>query len=323
MLEYSCPSCQESLRIPPQFAGLSGRCKRCGAPMRVPQAPTESGGRQAHRIEALESFHTLLEATDKKNKDGAKRQVLIAQCQVGELLRLMKPSEGKPSERTVGICRNTGHQLGHISGELAEWVIQAQQADEWIETEIIQITEAPRSFGRKPALGLQIALRRFGGDLIPQEAAAARRFRSSRFPYEPQKESDGRLLARVAQDLSDMGPAPETAVEKHFRYHRLLKAYYGRRDYDDDALHLAIIVSQMQIALADEVRNAMRQGEDKKKALPRHGGFELLAIIREKQALYDHAIEICEQARKQGWFHDWSSRIERCEKKLVKRNNQP
>jgi len=52
--------------------------------------------------------------------------------------------------------------------------------------------------------------------------------------------------------------------------------------------------------------------------LPRHVGFDQLAIIREKQHDYAEAIRLSELAMKQGWNGDWEARIARCEKKLAK-----
>lgn len=54
--------------------------------------------------------------------------------------------------------------------------------------------------------------------------------------------------------------------------------------------------------------------------LPRHVGFEQLAIIREKQQNYADAIRVSQLAMKQGWAGDWESRLARCEKKLAKKS---
>jgi len=318
MLEIQCPSCRERLSVPEHFAGRAGHCRQCGAPVRIPAGDDPSP--VGKKLEPAESFYSPLEGTEGKNKDGSKRQQCVAQCATGELLRIMKPGEGKPGDRRLGFCRSTGHQVGYLQGELAEWVIAAQQANDWIEATVDKVTETSRRFKRTPRYGLDIVLRRYTGDVLPREGETARRFRAAHFPYDPQKESDGRLLARTAKDLAAIGPEPSNPLERHFRYHRLLKWYYSQRDRDEEALHLAILVCQMQIAMAQEARDALRQGPAKDKPLPRHGGFELLAIIREKQGLYEHAIDLCEQAKKQGWHHDWASRIERCEKKIVKRD---
>lgn len=316
MLEVHCPNCEAVMQIPAQHAGANGQCRHCGAPLRAPRS--DDGEPTSDRLRPEESFHLALEGTEGKNPDGTKRQDLLALCQPGERLRLMRPGDEPPGQKHIGVCRVTGHQLGYVTGDIIEALAAAPPSEEWSEIEVMRITEQPRRFGRKPLLGMEVAIRRYRGDLLPPEAGAAQRFRRQRFPYDPQKESDANLLARVAKDLEQLGPPTDDCLEKHFRYHRLLKWYYNQREREEALLHLAIMVCQMQIALAPEVRKAMLAGPFKGKRLPRHGGFELLSTIREKQRLYDHAVELCEEARKQGWYHDWNIRIERCNRKKAK-----
>ncbi len=50
--------------------------------------------------------------------------------------------------------------------------------------------------------------------------------------------------------------------------------------------------------------------------MPSHTGLRQLAIIREKDGEFDAAIQLCRQAKKDGWSGDWDKRIERLEAKL-------
>lgn len=50
-------------------------------------------------------------------------------------------------------------------------------------------------------------------------------------------------------------------------------------------------------------------------ALPQHPGFQRLAINAEKAKDYGRAIELCQEAKRQGWNGDWDKRIERCRMK--------
>ncbi len=52
--------------------------------------------------------------------------------------------------------------------------------------------------------------------------------------------------------------------------------------------------------------------------LPRHTGYEQLAIIREKEKDHPEAIRLCGEAMAQGWNGDWEKRIQRCKAKLSK-----
>ena len=50
--------------------------------------------------------------------------------------------------------------------------------------------------------------------------------------------------------------------------------------------------------------------------LPAHAGFTQLAIIRDKQKRYTDAIELCVEAKRQGWADNWDKRIARYQKKV-------
>jgi hypothetical protein len=52
--------------------------------------------------------------------------------------------------------------------------------------------------------------------------------------------------------------------------------------------------------------------------LPRHVGYERLAIILEKNKEYDQAIRTCEAAKLGGWSGDWDRRIDRCAARMAK-----
>ena len=41
-ISFECPSCKEVLRIPVQYLGMAGKCKRCGSRISIPQGLTDS-----------------------------------------------------------------------------------------------------------------------------------------------------------------------------------------------------------------------------------------------------------------------------------------
>jgi tetratricopeptide (TPR) repeat protein len=96
-----------------------------------------------------------------------------------------------------------------------------------------------------------------------------------------------------------------------------IKMHYENREMYPGALDKAIEFCEKQIARAPKAAEAFRHevpGCD----LPKHLGFEQLAIILEKQGRLDETIALCEQAKRQGWKSDWDKRIARCSRKKEK-----
>jgi tetratricopeptide (TPR) repeat protein len=93
-----------------------------------------------------------------------------------------------------------------------------------------------------------------------------------------------------------------------------IKMHYENREMHTGALDKAIEFCEKQIALAPKAAEAFRQ-EVPGGGLPKHRGFEQLAIILEKQGRLDETIALCEQAKRQGWKSDWDKRIGRCSRK--------
>ena len=122
-----------------------------------------------------------------------------------------------------------------------------------------------------------------------------------------------RILAKaVERRESETG----SVVDRHFIYGLMIKVYYRDRNRDNNALALAIQTCKEQIAIAPQ---AIREWPEYLKApdggLPSHSGFEQLAIILEKNKDYQGAIQLSQQALRQGWAGDWEKRIVRCRKR--------
>ncbi len=106
-----------------------------------------------------------------------------------------------------------------------------------------------------------------------------------------------RKLIDKALDVGE-GRSGEIA-DRHFAYSTAIKIYYRLRNLESDALALAIQACEDQIALAPQVAIAMRH-EWPNQSLPRHLGYEQLAIIRHKEKGYDEAIRLSLQAKSEG-----------------------
>ena len=264
----------------------------------------------------------------KKNPDGTRRQDVISQCAVGEPIILTKGEKDIPAqERVIGVCRKKdGNQIGTLKGAMAARLARPNP-DEFVDAIISGIGEVPSLFSRKPKLNVSIEVLLFEYGSVPGRALQDRKFDKMVFHYRPDKEQNAQLLQQVASELSAvMMEAPDEEplhrnLQQHDALNKLLRHYYANKETDPSGLTKAIIACQMQIAIAPEVKKNMLNGSGKT-ALPPHSGFELLCIVREKQRMYEEAISLAEEAEKLGWQHNWKVRIERCKRKLEKRDKR-
>jgi hypothetical protein len=111
--------------------------------------------------------------------------------------------------------------------------------------------------------------------------------------------------------------AGNNTLDAHFAYGQMIKNSYRVREVDSSALELAIFACKNQIVLAPQAAKAFRR-ESRSNELPCHAGYEQLAIILEKQKDYSGAIQLCNQAKEQGWNGDWDKRIARYKQKREK-----
>jgi hypothetical protein len=126
-----------------------------------------------------------------------------------------------------------------------------------------------------------------------------------------------RIAFRIIEKAEEL--APQAGVlERHFLYHAKIRTYYPFRDEDDFALPRAIEACEQQINMSLEAAKVFR--EKYRGDLPSHTGYQQLAILREKQGDFESAINLSQKAFEEGWSGDWENRIERCKKKLAKRD---
>lgn len=104
--------------------------------------------------------------------------------------------------------------------------------------------------------------------------------------------------------------------DEHYSFQETIKNNYMKRENPEN-LDKTIEACKEQIKIAPEVRRAFLEVY-KNAPLPRHIGYEQLAIIEEKQNNYEEVIRLSKMALNENWAGDWHNRIERCEKKLKK-----
>ena len=111
----------------------------------------------------------------------------------------------------------------------------------------------------------------------------------------------------------------EGLIDAHFFLQAAAECYYKQRDIRDDALDLCIRYCQRDVELFPRYRVPMEKeyGE-----IPRITTFQKLAVIYEKQKMYDKALEICQMALSYGLTDStkggYAGRIEKIQKKIGK-----
>lgn len=128
------------------------------------------------------------------------------------------------------------------------------------------------------------------------------------------KPDSRRLAQRLAAKAVEVGERTRGVLDEHFAWAYITKTNYPDRE-DDAAFARAVAGCEGQIAMSKRAKKAF-QRDKAFEELPGHAGFQQLAIIRAKQGRYADAIEVCEQARIEGWAGDWDKRIARYSKKL-------
>jgi len=117
-------------------------------------------------------------------------------------------------------------------------------------------------------------------------------------------------IAIKAEDL--FSPENQTYTDIHFYYQGLIQFYYKLRA-NDGFLNKAIYYCNKQIEISSFVSKEMKTDFPK---LPRHIGYEQLAIIEKKNKNWQKVIDICQKARKEKWNGTWKERIEEAKKHL-------
>jgi tetratricopeptide (TPR) repeat protein len=129
--------------------------------------------------------------------------------------------------------------------------------------------------------------------------------------------TDDRPIAhKILEKAEELSHSGAQILDVHFLYHEMIGIYYKDRE-NPKCMEKAVYACRQQIGLAPQAATAF-MSTYKKSPLPSHTGYEQLAIILEREGRYREAIDLCEQAAKQGWAGSWRQRIERCEKRMEK-----
>lgn len=126
-----------------------------------------------------------------------------------------------------------------------------------------------------------------------------------------------RILDRAEALLTSSTPT----LSQHFYLGSRGNFYYRWRDIDERALEQSISAYERQIFMARKALKAFKTGPGEG-LVPGHAGYRQLRIIREKQGDYTAALQLCEQAKQEGWPDDWDKHIARINKNIAKQQKK-
>lgn len=130
--------------------------------------------------------------------------------------------------------------------------------------------------------------------------------------------TDDFKIALKIMEKAETYPSANLHIEDaHFGCQERIKFYYRWRDAHEGALSKAIAACEEQVALAPQTAK-MFATEERWGWIPRHYGYDQLAIIYEKQGRVRDAIRLCETGQSQGWANEFEKRLARLNKKLKK-----
>lgn len=193
-------------------------------------------------------------------------------------------------------------QIGYFDS--ADWWLSAftEQERTWIES-------VYKPLGGEPASLTQSE--------ITYTTASVSMFLSSLSTWFRKTEKDRDIARRILEKALEVGDPKKDVLGVHFTYQALIEVWYRDRDTLPKAIDEAISACLGQIGIAQQAARQFKN-DFPKSPLPSHVGYTQLTVIYDKQGRYDEAIEIAQQAMQQGWNGDWSTRIQRYEKKRTK-----
>lgn len=104
-------------------------------------------------------------------------------------------------------------------------------------------------------------------------------------------------------------------LEEHLINNEKVKTYYQKVERESKEHDKIIKTCKDQIANAKKTADALLFANPNE-PLPIHSGYNKLILILEKKREYKAIVELCQQAKEQGWQGDWSAKAKSAKKLL-------
>ena len=201
-----------------------------------------------------------------------------------------------------------------VEGELAYFGLASWWSGTFTDAERDRMEERFQPAGLPPkARPLTTGRKRLGF----RSAASLLNALASRLRHE----FDDRSLAmRVLSKAEERAKAEDDVLALHLVYQEIIHLHCKWRNRLPESPDLIFGACHKQIALAPEAAAAFRE-QHPDQVLPIHAGFQMTVILLEKEESYAKAIEMCKEARFQGWSGNWTWRIGSLAKKLSELGN--
>ena len=112
------------------------------------------------------------------------------------------------------------------------------------------------------------------------------------------KTGDREIAKKIIAKAYELALEGNNILDLHFTLLQKMEIYYRERDADPKALHIAIKACEDQIKIAPQAAKQFRKEYPK------------------KQGKFNDVVQLCQQAKKQGWSGNWDSRISEARKKM-------
>jgi len=131
---------------------------------------------------------------------------------------------------------------------------------------------------------------------------------------------DRDIALRILAKAEERARIEDNVLGLHFAYQEIIRLHTKWRDHFTDALNLTFGACHKQVTISAAAAQTLRELRPHE-PLPSHLGFQQLAILLEREGSYAKAIELCKEARDQGWSGNWTWRIGCLAKKLSEHGN--
>ncbi len=136
------------------------------------------------------------------------------------------------------------------------------------------------------------------------------------------KSSDSSISEKILTKAESI-ISPETPIlDIHFLFGALIKHNYQKR-------HMSVVNYEKtksycikQIEISQDAKKAFLL-QYPYSPLPRHKGYEQLAILLQKEKKFEYALKLCYEARAAGWTSDWDKRIFRIKTAIERIKTKP
>lgn len=126
------------------------------------------------------------------------------------------------------------------------------------------------------------------------------------------------ILRRLLELLGQFALSWSGSIEHlHFAYQAVMETAYKLRE-DPYWLEVTVWAAQAQVALAPKAAAAMRHQYGHSNPLPRHVGYQRLAILADKAGDDPDVLRLCAEAQAGGWAGTWDKRAAKATKRLTR-----